>query len=46
VWSGPMAGLIGIDGVRVPLSGVPGGPIELKIAVNGVESNTVVLPVQ
>jgi hypothetical protein len=41
-----MPGYSGVAGPRIKLSGLPAGPAELKVAVNGVESNTVVLPLE
>jgi uncharacterized protein (TIGR03437 family) len=46
VWAGAMPGFSGVAAARVKLTGVPSGLHELKIAVNNVESNPVVLPVQ
>jgi hypothetical protein len=41
-----MPGYSGVAATRIKLSGLPTGPAELKIAVNGVESNAVVLPLE
>jgi uncharacterized protein (TIGR03437 family) len=46
VWAGAMPGFPGVAGVKLKLSGISPGRKELRVAVNGVESNTVVLPVE
>jgi uncharacterized protein (TIGR03437 family) len=45
-WSGAMPGYSGVSATRIKLSGLAAGPAELKVAINGVESNTVVLPLE
>jgi uncharacterized protein (TIGR03437 family) len=45
-WSGAMPGYSGVSATRIKLSGLPAGPADLKVAINGVESNTVVLPLE
>jgi uncharacterized protein (TIGR03437 family) len=46
VWAGAMPGFAGVAGTKVKLSGILSGRHEVRVAVNGVESNTVVLPVE
>jgi uncharacterized protein (TIGR03437 family) len=46
-WTGASAGMVGVTGTRLRIGdGVPSGSLELKVRVNGRESNTVLVPVE
>jgi uncharacterized protein (TIGR03437 family) len=45
-WCGALPGMVGVAGTRVKLVGVTSGRQEVRVFVNGVESNTVVVPVE
>ena len=47
-WSGAAAGYVGIatTNFQVPSGMASGTNVSLKVTVNGVDSNTVVLPIQ
>ena len=45
-WCGAIPGFAGVAGARLKLEGVPSGRHEAMVAVNGVLSNTVVIPVE
>jgi uncharacterized protein (TIGR03437 family) len=46
-WTGAAAGMAGVTGTRLRIGdGVPSGTLEVKVRVNGRESNTVWVPVE
>jgi uncharacterized protein (TIGR03437 family) len=45
-WCGAVPGFVGVAGTKVKLAGIPSGRNEAIVVVNGVLSNTVIIPVE
>jgi uncharacterized protein (TIGR03437 family) len=46
LWAGAQPGNTGVTGVRFRVPAEAAGDVEVRISVNGAESNTVLLPVE